>query len=137
MNILFLCVANSARSQMAEGLAKYIFGNIHTVQSAGSKPTHLSTHAIEVLREIGIDISKNESKSIADVDASKVDLVITLCEEEVCPAFLGKAKKIHWPLPDPARVSMTDNTGRLIEFRKIRDEIRNRLEELNQTLKGK
>lgn len=134
MNILFLCVANSARSQMAEGLAKYIFGKSHNVQSAGSKPTHISTHAVEVLREIGIDISRNESKSVDSVDPSKIDIVITLCEEEVCPAFLGKAKKIHWPFPDPARIPMTDNTRRLEEFRKVRDEIKGKVESLTEML---
>lgn len=127
----FLCVANSARSQMAEGLAKSIFGKLHNVQSAGSKPTHISTHAIEALQEIGIDISKNESKNVDSVDPSKVDLVITLCEEEVCPAFFGKAKKIHWPFPDPARIPMTDNTRRLEEFRKVRDGIMERIRSLN------
>lgn len=130
MNILFLCVANSARSQMAEGLAKKILGDTHVIQSAGSQPTHVSQHAIEVLREINIDISNQTSKSVDSIDPQGVDLVITLCEEEVCPAFLGIAKKIHWPLPDPARIPLTENSRRLEEFRKVRDEISIRLQKL-------
>lgn len=123
MNILFLCVANSARSQMAEGLARNRFGSKHSIQSAGSMPTHVSKHAIEVLSEIGIDISKQTSKGVDSIDPKSVDIVITLCEEEVCPAFLGTVRRVHWPLPDPARIPITDHIGRLMEFRRIRDEI--------------
>jgi len=134
VNILFLCVANSARSQIAEGLAKKLFGTKHRVQSAGSKPTHVSQHAIEVLKEIEIDIARQTSKSVEEIDPKSVDLVITLCEEEVCPAFLGSAKRIHWPLPDPARIPITDHIGRLMEFRKIRDEIQKRLKALEREI---
>ncbi len=134
MNILFLCVANSARSQMAEGLAKNILGPNYSIQSAGSQPTHVSSHAIQVLDEIGIDISQQQSKSVESIDAEAIDLVITLCEEEVCPAFLGRAKKMHWPLPDPARIPMTESSRRLEEFRKIRDEIKNRLVDFKKSL---
>jgi len=119
---------------MAEGLARKLFGPSHQIQSAGSKSTHVSNHAIEVLREIDIDISKQESKSVDSIDPSKVDLVITLCEEEVCPAFLGKSKKLHWSLVDPARVPMTNSRQRLEEFRKTRDEIEKRLLKLSQEL---
>ena len=134
MNILFLCVANSARSQMAEGLALKIFGPSHTIQSAGSKPTHVSSHAIEVLKEIGIDISEQTSKAVEMVDPKSVDLVITLCEEEVCPTFLGSTKRIHWPLPDPARVSIAEPIDRLREFRVTRDKIKKNLENLSRDL---
>ncbi len=134
MNILFLCVANSARSQMAEGLARSIIGKAHSVASAGSKPTHVSQHAIDVLLELDIDIRNQTSKSVDTISPNSIDLVITLCEEEVCPTFFGKAKKIHWPLPDPARVPMSDTSKRLEEFRKVRDEIATRLRELAKSI---
>jgi len=130
MNILFLCVANSARSQMAEGLARKMFGSAHKVMSAGSKPTHVSHHAIDVLKEVGIDISKQKSKSVDSIIPEAIDLIITLYGEEVCPVFLGTVKKIHWPLPDPARIPMTDSNRRLDKFRKIRDQINLKLENM-------
>ena len=88
-SILFLCVANSARSQMAEGLARAKFGERVRVQSAGSEPSHVNPLAIDALREVGIDISSHRSKSVDTIDPSSVDLVITLCAEEVCPMGLA------------------------------------------------
>lgn len=109
MKILFLCVANSARSQLAEGLAKSILGNKAHVESAGSKPSGtVQPWAIKSLAEVGIDISKNWSKSFEQLPQeflSEIDYVITLCAEEVCPAFISKAKRLHWPIKDPAKVS--------------------------------
>ena len=133
MNILFLCVANSARSQMAEGLAKNIFGSNHSVQSAGSKPTQIAHHAIEVMKEIGVDITNQKSKSVDSINPAEVDLVITLCEEEVCPVILGTAKRLHWPLPDPARLAASD-PKRLDEFREVRDELIRRIENFDVNL---
>lgn len=120
MNLLFLCVANSARSQMAEGLARSFLGNRVTVQSAGSKPSQVNPLAIKVLLELGIDISKQRSKSVDSIDPTCIDVVVTLCEEEICPAFLGKAKKLHWPLPDPASEQGSPET-QLEAFRNARD----------------
>ncbi|BDU71509.1 hypothetical protein METEAL_06830 [Mesoterricola silvestris] len=100
-SILFLCVANSARSQMAEGLARQLFPGWR-IQSAGSRPSQVNPYAIEVLAEQGIDATSRTSKSVQDIDPASVDLVITLCAEEVCPLFLGKIEKLHWPIPDPA-----------------------------------
>src|SRR5690348_6359761 len=100
--ILFLCVANSARSQMAEGLARAFFGSEVDVSSAGSQPSKVNPCAIEAMSEVGIDISKQHSKSVSDFDAASVDAVITLCAEEVCPVLPGRVKRIHWPIPDPA-----------------------------------
>src|SRR5262245_58031552 len=117
--ILFLCVANSARSQMAEGLARMMFGDRATVQSAGSAPSHVNPIAIEAMREIGADLSSHISKPISAIDPATVDIVITLCAEEVCPAYLGAARRLHWPIPDPAG---------LHGFRAARDAIRARLE---------
>ncbi|MFI5180184.1 MAG: arsenate reductase ArsC [Thermoanaerobaculia bacterium] len=127
--LLFLCVANSARSQMAEGLARAHLGESVIVQSAGSEPSRVNPLAIRAMAEIGIDITHHRSKSVSEIDPATVDLVVTLCAEEVCPVFLGKAKRLHWPLPDPAA---TEGTGeeRLARFRDVREEIRRRLPEL-------
>ncbi len=127
--ILFLCVANSARSQMAEGLARHFLGDKITVQSAGSKPSHVNPLAIEALSEIGIDISKQSSKSVDDIDSNSVDTVITLCAEEVCPLFLGKAERLHWPLADPAATAGSIE-NQLEAFRKTRDLILNKVKSL-------
>ncbi|MBL0311239.1 MAG: arsenate reductase ArsC [Holophagaceae bacterium] len=129
-SILFLCVANSARSQMAEGLARQMFPGLR-IQSAGSQPSRVNPYAIEVLAEQGIDASAHTSKSVQDIEPNSVDLVVTLCAEEVCPLFLGKAERIHWPIPDPASddPSLTPEDLR-VRFRAGRDEIRRRLEQL-------
>jgi arsenate reductase len=124
--ILFLCVANSARSQMAEGLARKYLGDKALVQSAGSRPSRVNPLAIRALSEVGIDISRHRSKSVDEIDPSTVDTVITLCAEEVCPVYLGKAERIHWPLPDPAGHDGTEDE-QLQKFRDVRDEISRRL----------
>jgi len=131
MRMLFLCVANSARSQMAEGLAKTRFGSRAHVTSAGSTPSKVNPLAIAALDEVGIDISGNQSKSVQTVDSKTVDLVITLCTEEVCPAFLGQARRMHWPLEDPTSYggSVDDQLDR---FRAIRDQIAHRLATLDE-----
>ena len=126
-SILFLCVANSARSQMAEGLARHLLGEGFRIQSAGSKPSHVNHFAIEVMREEGIDISGHSSDSVDDVDPSSVEMVITLCAEEVCPAFLGEAERLHWPLPDPAIASELSREAALDRFRIARDRIQEHL----------
>jgi len=132
MNILFLCVANSARSQMAEGLARRLLGASATVQSAGSHPTRVNPLAAVVMRELGIDISAHQSKAIAAIDFSRVDLIVTLCAEEVCPVVPAKIKTEHWPLCDPAAV-LGSEEDQLMAFRKVRDEISLRLRTRFQT----
>lgn len=130
-SILFLCVANSARSQMAEGLARDLLGDTVRVQSAGSAPSRVNPYAIRVMAELGLDLSTHTSKSVETIDPDSVDLVITLCAEEVCPVFLGHARRLHWPLPDPDRKheNLSDEE-RMHHFRVARDEIRTRLERL-------
>ena len=130
MKILFLCVANSARSQIAEGLAKKILGTGHDIRSAGSNPSGV-VHplAIEVMHGAGIDISKHQSKSWNDLPADfldSLDVVITLCAEEICPNLSSGAKKLHWGLPDPA-ASSADPKSALKSFEQTRIEIENRL----------
>jgi protein-tyrosine-phosphatase len=124
--ILFLCVANSARSQMAEGIARSLAPEGTKVWSAGSRPTSVRPEAITVLREIGINIAGHRAKAVAEIPAAEVDTVITLCGEEECPVFLGKATRLHWGLPDPAAVSGSE-MERLDAFRKVRDELRRRI----------
>jgi len=128
-HILFLCVANSARSQMAEGIARSLAPQGVRVSSAGSSPAPIRPQAIQVLDEIGIDISGHRSKGLDSIDAGSVDVVITLCAEEVCPVFLGKARRVHWGLPDPAGLTGTEET-RLNAFRSVRDELLRRLKVL-------
>jgi arsenate reductase len=125
-HILFLCVANSARSQMAEGIARSLAPAGVTVSSAGSNPSRVNPLAIRVLDEIGIDIRGQRSKSVDTISPEGVEAVITLCAEEVCPVFLGKARRVHWGLPDPARAGGTEEE-QLQAFRSIRDELRRRL----------
>ena len=127
--ILFLCVANSARSQIAEGIARSIAPPGIKIWSAGSRPTSVRPEAIAVLQEIDIDISGHSSKSVAEIPPFEVDTVITLCGEEECPLFLGKARRLHWGLPDPAANSGSEE-NRLDAFRKTRDELKLRIEEL-------
>jgi thioredoxin type arsenate reductase len=124
--ILFLCVANSARSQMAEGIARSLAPPEMKIQSAGSRPTKIRPEAIAVLKEIGIDISQNRSKAVAEIPADEVDTVITLCAEEECPVFLGKAQRLHWGLPDPAAVIGSEEEV-FTAFRKMRDELFRRI----------
>ncbi len=129
--ILFLCVANSARSQMAEGLARRLFGARIPVQSAGSEPSEVNPYAIEVMRELGVDLTTHHSKSVQTIDATTVDTVITLCAEEVCPVFLGKARRLHWPIQDPASKDPSlPRDEMLARFRTARDQIQTRLEVL-------
>ncbi len=127
--ILFLCVANSARSQMAEGLGRMIFENRVPIMSAGSEPSKVNPYAIEVMRELGVDLTAHHSKSVERIEPTTVGTVITLCAEEVCPAFLGQARRLHWPIPDPASNNRSiPREGMLTRFRTARDTIRALLE---------
>ncbi len=131
-SILFLCVANSARSQMAEGLARNLFGDGVRVQSAGSEPSRVNPFAVRAMAEMGIDLSGHTSKSVQTIDPASIDLVITLCAEEVCPVFLSNARRLHWPLQDPDRKNQPDLTDdeRLAYFRIARDQILTHLKAL-------
>ena len=137
MKILFMCVANSARSQLAEGIARHLFGDKVEVKSAGSQPSKVNPFAIQAMSEAGIDISKQYSKSVDDLSSgffATLDYVITLCAEEVCPVLVSKAKKLHWPLPDPAGKGGTDEE-QSERFRTTRDEIKKRLEAFGYEMK--
>jgi arsenate reductase len=127
MKILFLCVANSARSQMAEGMARFMVPAYVEVASAGSEPTVVNPAAVAAMAEVGIDISSHTSTSVEDVAPEGVDVVITLCAEEVCPAFLGSAERLHWPIEDPAGEGSLEEL--LPRFREARELIRDHLRE--------
>lgn len=127
-HVLFLCVANSARSQMAEGIARSLAPSGVKVSSAGSEPTSVRPQAVAALAEIGIDISDQRSKGVDEVERP-VDAVVTLCAEEVCPVWLGDAVRVHWGLPDPASVEGTE-AEKLEAFRTVRDELVRRLQVL-------
>lgn len=125
MNILFMCVANSARSQLAEGLARNMLPNVE-VMSAGSKPGKLNPFAVAVMNEAGMDISKQFAKSFDQLPegfVANLDFVITLCAEEVCPRIDSKAKKLHWPLKDPASIEPIPEAESLKRFREARGQI--------------
>lgn len=128
MRILFLCVANSARSQMAEGLARHMLGDEAVVASAGSNPTRPNPYAIEAMREKGIDITGHTSKSVQDFRAEDFDFVVTLCAEEVCPFLPGSTQRLHWAIDDPASddpdISPEEMRSR---FSRARDQIEARL----------
>jgi len=126
-HFLFLCVANSARSQIAEGLARSLAPKTIKISSAGSVPTTVNPLAVEALKEIGINISTQCSKDVKTIDPKGVDVVITLCQEEVCPVFLGSAKRFHWSMPDPASI-IGNHDDKIMAFRKIRDELKRRFE---------
>ena len=132
--ILFLCVANSARSQIAEGLARHYLPQDIEVYSAGSAPSHLHPHAITVMSEIGIDISQQYAKSIDEIEDDRIDTIITLCAEEICPVFLSGGQRMHWPMSDPAAGS--DLPDKMLEsFREVRDQLLQRILVLAELIK--
>ncbi|MFI5371535.1 MAG: arsenate reductase ArsC [Candidatus Eisenbacteria bacterium] len=126
---LFLCVHNSARSQMAEGFAHHFAPAGVEVWSAGSEPRHVHPLAVEVMKELGIDITGQHSKRIDEVPWREADTVITLCGEadEACPAVAADVRRRHWMLPDPAA---SPEDTRHHAFREVRDEIRWRVASL-------
>ncbi len=126
--VLFLCVANSARSPMAEGLARAVAPEEREIYSAGSAPTQLNPFAREVMQELGVDISSHRSKAIDEIPSHRIGTVITLCAEEVCPVFPGNVERFHWPFEDPAAAKGRDEEVRE-EFRRIRDQIRTQIED--------
>ncbi|MBF0316046.1 MAG: arsenate reductase ArsC [Oligoflexia bacterium] len=139
-HILFLCMANSIRSQMAEGLAKAILKDSKRfspstlmISSAGAIPGYgVHESVVAVLQEEGIEVSGQFAKGAGEVDLQSVDVVITLCAEEVCPIELiekaGAVMRVHWKLPDPSSIFLRGSEDRLLPFRKIREILRERLQ---------
>jgi arsenate reductase (thioredoxin) len=128
--VLFLCTANSCRSQMAEGIVNHFLGDRIAAFSAGTRATSVNPRAIAVLREIGIDISRQRSKALAEFEGDSFAYVITLCDSanEACPLFFGGVERLHIGFSDPALATGSEEEI-LAEFRRVRDEIRARLVE--------
>ena len=127
--VLFLCTGNSCRSQMAEGFAKKMLSKDLKIFSAGLEPKGVHPIAIKVMQEVGIDISKQESKNISEISIGEIDIVVTLCGDaaERCPVFPGKVKRIHWELEDPAKAQGSQEEIIKI-FQKVRDKIKSYME---------
>ena len=130
--VLFVCIHNSARSQMAEAFLNLLAGDRFEAESAGLEPAALNPLVVEVMKEVGIDISENRTKGVFEfIKAGKLfNYVITVCDETSgnrCPIFPGYTKRLHWNFPDPSALAGTDDE-KLQETRKIRDEIRARIE---------
>ncbi len=123
--VLFLCTANSCRSQMAEGIANHFLGDRLEAVSAGSEASFVNPRAIQVLREIGVDISDHRSKNLDEFSGQEFDYVITLCGDanEKCPLFFGGVARIHLGVRDPAKAVGSEEEV-TAEFRKVRDEIK-------------
>ena len=124
--VLFLCVGNSCRSQMAEGLLRHAASELFDVESAGSDPQGLSSRAVAVMAELGVDISAHRSKSVEVFQNDRFDYVVTVCDDAAdsgCPVFFGQAEHtLHIPFDDPARAAGTDDEI-MYTFRRVRDEI--------------
>jgi protein-tyrosine-phosphatase len=127
--VLFLCIHNSTRSQIAEGFARSMAPASAVVFSAGSEPRSVHPRAVEVMTEVGIDIAGHTSKSLDDVPWSEVDTVVTLCDEgaQACPSVAGDVRRVQWHLPDPSGVP---EARQFDAFRELRDEIRWRVASL-------
>ncbi|KAB2662456.1 MAG: arsenate reductase ArsC [Verrucomicrobia bacterium] len=124
--VLILCTGNSCRSHLAEGFLRSAAGDLLNVQSAGSKPAgYVHPLAIQVMQEVGIDISSHRSKPLTDFLEQNIDTVITVCgnADQACPIFPGQMRRYHWPFEDPAHATGTE-VEKLEVFRRVRDEIR-------------
>lgn len=130
LQVLILCTANSARSQMAEGLLRELASDRADVYSAGAKPSRVNPYAIAAMRERGIDISGQSSDHLSKYLETEFDYVITVCDNaaETCPMFPGRAVRIHWSFPDPAAVNGEDDDA-LRSFIKTRDGLERRLQQ--------
>ena len=128
--VLFLCTHNSARSQMAEGLLRHLAGERFEAHSAGTEATHVRPLAIRVMDEIGIDVSGQESKTLDRYVGERFDYVITVCDEanEACPFLPGAKNRLHWSFEDPSQATGSEDE-RLKVFQRVRDEIRERIEQ--------
>ena len=137
IKVLFLCTGNSCRSQMAEGWARNLKGDVIDVYSAGIRPIGVSSRAIKTMAEADVDISTHTSKHIDDLGGIDFDYVVTLCDNAAqnCPVFPGKAKVIHKPFKDPYFATGSEEQVKA-EFRKIRDQIKAFIETIPKSLKS-
>jgi arsenate reductase len=125
VKVLFLCTGNSCRSQIAEGWAEHLKGDVIDAYSAGIRPIGVSSRAIKVMAEAGVDISNHKSKHLDELQGIDFDYVVTLCDNvaESCPVFRGKAKVIHKPFEDPHLAAGSEENVSAV-FRKVRDQIK-------------
>lgn len=133
IKVLFVCIHNSARSQMAEAFLNNLAGDRFEAESAGIEPGKLNPIVVDAMKEIGIDISKNKTKDVFEFyqQGKKYDYVVTVCDKEAsekCPVFLGAAEKLHWGFPDPSALK-GNYEEKLERTRRIRDQIKQRIEE--------
>jgi len=139
IKILFLCTGNSCRSQMAEGWARALKGNVIEAYSAGIETHGLNPNAVKVMAEAGVDISQHRSKHVDELKDIPFDYVVTVCDNahESCPLFPGKTKVMHAGFDDPPRLARTAKTEEeaLKYYRRVRDEIRAFVEKLPEALK--
>lgn len=134
--VAFICTANACRSQIAEGLANYLGNDRLEVYSAGSHPCgHVVLGAIEIMKEIGIDISHHTSKGFADIPMDDLDYVITLCShaDQYCPTIVAPAKKLSWPMPDPV-TEQSDHPDPMHGYREVRNAIQKKIEAWLKTI---
>ena len=135
--VLFVCTGNRARSQMAEGLLRHLAGDRFEVHSAGTKPKGLAEQTVEVMREIGVDISGQRSKHVEEYAGQPFDCVITVCDSarQSCPVFPGGGERIHWDVEDPLYAELRGGSTALA-LRDARDELRSRIEGFLRTEPG-
>lgn len=128
--VLFLCTGNSCRSQMAEGLLRHLAGDRYEVYSAGVEPSRVHPMSVIVMRELGIDISKQTSDDVNQYLDTGIDIVISVCDHaaQTCPAFPGQVERIHWSTKDPFHGWDVDET-KLPDYRRTRDELNARIED--------
>lgn len=138
MNVLFLCTGNSCRSQMAEGWARHLKGDLIEPWSAGIEKHGMNPHAVRVMAEAGVDLSGHYSKTLADLGPVTFDVVVTVCghADEHCPRFPGSTRVVHVGFEDPPRLTreLPDGEAKLAVYRRVRDEIRRFVEGLPDTL---
>jgi arsenate reductase (thioredoxin) len=136
--VLFVCIHNSARSQMAEAWLNHLYGDRFAAESAGLEPGTLNPYAVRVMAEEGIDISKAQTKSVQAMAQSgrQFDYVVTVCDKEAaerCPLFPGKGERLHWSFPDPSQAKGSDEE-KMVQVRAVRDEIRTKIEEWTDSM---
>lgn len=140
IRVLFLCTGNSCRSQMAEGWARALLGDRVEAHSAGTRPQGLNRLAVIAMSEVGVDISRHESKAIASLGDIEFDCVITVCDSarEACPVFPGAARVIHQSFDDPPRLALgaKDDDEALPHYRRVRDEIKEFVQRLPHIMEG-
>jgi arsenate reductase (thioredoxin) len=140
LKVLFLCTGNSCRSQMAEGWARHLKGDVIEAFSAGTEKHGMNPHALKVMAEAGVDISKQHSKTLAELGPVQFDCVVTVCghAHESCPMFPGQTRIVHVGFQDPPKLTkdMPDGEAKLAVYRRVRDEMRAFIERMPETLEG-